>query len=60
MSEEDTMLGWILLLGMLGVGFLVSFILAARWGRGAHEGMSTNMESESASYLNYSRGPFGH
>ncbi len=50
------MFGWIIILGMLGAGFFVSIYLAARWGRGAHEGMSVNMESESASYLNYTRG----
>lgn len=51
------MLGWLVLLGMFSAGFLVSVALAASWGRGAYESMSINMESESASYINYSRGP---
>lgn len=52
------MLGWLVLIGFFGAGFLVSFILAARWGRGSSEGMSVNMESEAANYVNYGRGPF--
>ena len=51
------MIGWLILVGLFVLGFGVSFILAARWGRGSYEGMSTEMESESASYMNYSRGP---
>lgn len=50
------MLGWIILFGLIGVGLLVSGLLAMKWGRGSYEGMSTNMESESASYMNYTRG----
>lgn len=44
------------MLGMIGLGLLVSAILASRWGRGSNEGMSVSMESESASYVNYTRG----
>ena len=51
------MLGWLALFGMMAVGFLVSTYLAHRWGRGAQESMSVKMESESASYTNYGRGP---
>jgi hypothetical protein len=49
------MLGWLVLFGLMSFGFLVSVLLAARWGRGSYESMSVNMESESASYLNYTR-----
>ncbi len=52
------MLGWLVLLGFFAVGFLLSVVAAARWGRGAHKGMSVKMESESANYVNYGRGPF--
>ncbi len=52
------MLGWIVF-GLIGVAVLgLSAAIARRWGRGAHSGMSEKMESESANYLNYSRGPF--
>jgi len=51
------MFGWLIMAGLIGIGFFVSVFLAARWGRGSYEGMSINMESESASYMNYSRGP---
>lgn len=51
------MIGWLVLFGMIAAGFLVSTLLAHRWGRGAQESMSVNMESESASYVNYGRGP---
>ena len=44
------MLGWLVMLGLIGAGFFVSFVMAARWGRGSMEGMSTNMEAENASY----------
>lgn len=51
------MWGWLILAGFVFIGFVTSFIMAARWGRGSYEGMSEKMESESASYMNYSRGP---
>ncbi|CAN5828556.1 hypothetical protein BH23CHL2_BH23CHL2_13790 [soil metagenome] len=50
------MLGWLVMLGMGGLGLLVSAIFASRWGRGSNEGMSVSMESESASYVNFTRG----
>ena len=50
-------IGWIVLGGFFVFGLIVSALLAARWGRGSHTGMSREMESESASYMNYSRGP---
>ena len=51
-------LGWIIMLGLIFGGMVIGTILSMRWGRGAQEQMSTNMESESASYTNYGRGPF--
>ncbi|MEZ4522330.1 MAG: hypothetical protein R3A46_11910 [Thermomicrobiales bacterium] len=50
------MLGWLVIIALFAVGVLISSILAYFWGRGANEGMSVNMESESASYVNFTRG----
>ena len=49
--------GWLIIVGLFVLGFTISIIMAARWGRGSYEGMPIDMESESASYMNYSRGP---